>query len=114
MKFEDAIVIDADRETVWRELDSIDDLPGWRPTEHRRPSFIAGIFEDERTTAVVVNHLESLGDRQTRWIIYANHKPRALFGLLAPFLRAPISRQTRSIMERVKLAVETKLAESGQ
>ena len=114
MKFQDAIDIDADRETVWRELDSVDDLPGWRPTEHRHPSFIAGIYEGKRTTAVVVNHLESLGDRQTRWVMYANHRPRALFGLLGPLLRGPIARQTRSIMGRVKLSVETKLAESGQ
>lgn len=114
MKIEDAIVIDADRETVWRELDGLADLPGWRPTEHRRPSFIAGIYDGKRTRAVIVNHLEPLGEQQTRWVVYANHRPRALFGLIGPLLRGPIARQTRSVMERVKLAVETKLAEPGK
>ena len=114
MKLENAIVIDAERNIVWHALDDLDDVPGWQPTERRRPSFIAGIYDGKRSKAVVVNHLESAGERQTRWIIYANHKPRALFGLIGPFLRGPISRQTQSIMEHVKLAVETRLAESGR
>ncbi len=114
MKFENEIVIDADRDAVWQALDGLDDLPGWQPTEHRRPSFIAGIYNGKRSNAVIVNHLESVGERQTRWVIYANHKPRALFGLIGPLLRGPISRQTQSIMDHVKLAVETRLAESGR
>ena len=113
MKFENEIVIDADRDVVWHALDGLDDVPGWRPTEHRRPSFIAGTYAGKRSTAVVVNHLESVGEKQTRWVIFSNHRPRALFGLIGPFLRGPISRQTQSLMEHVKLTVETRLAESG-
>ena len=114
MKFENAVVIDADRKVVWQALDSLDDVPGWQPTERRRPSFIAGVYEGKRSKAVIVNHLESIGDQQTRWIIYANHKPRRFFGLIGPFLRGPISRRTQSIMEHVKLSVETRLADSGR
>jgi len=114
MKLENTIDIDADREAVWDAIDKLDEVSGWRPTEHRRPSFIAGLYDGKRSSAVVVNHLESLGERQTRWVMYANHKPKALFGLIGPFLRGPIFRQTQAIMERVKLTVETQLAEAGQ
>ena len=114
MKLENTIDIDADREAVWDAIDRLDDVPGWQPTEHRRPSFIAGIYDNNRSRAVVVNHLEALGERQTRWVMYANHRPKALFGLIGPLLRGPISRRTQAVMERVKLTVETRLAESRQ
>jgi hypothetical protein len=47
-------------------------------------------------------------------VIGANHGPRTLVGLIGPFLRGPISRRTQSMMERIKLSVETRLAESGR
>ena len=47
-------------------------------------------------------------------VIDANHGPGTMFGLIGPFMRGPVSRRTQSVIERIKLSAETRLAESGR
>ena len=110
MKLKEEIVIDADCETVWDAFDSVDDEGRWKVTDKRRPTFIAGNYITDGSTAVVVNQFENLGPAQTRWVVFANYQFKGLTKLLSVFGAGTVRKRTIANMERFKLFVETHVA----
>lgn len=80
-------------------------------TEKRAPDLMAGNYDSKRSTAIVVNHFETVGSEQTRWVVYANHHFRGIFKYVGLFLRKSISGRTDAWMQRFKLLVESRAAE---
>lgn len=119
MKIQTEIIIDADRETVWRMIDNPDNMTKWQSTftlevtERRKPVFVAGTCDSGMGTAVIVNHFDELPDGKTKWTAYWNHTFRGFFRLLAPFKRASMARQVEDDLNRFKLFVESEVA-AGQ
>lgn len=117
MKVKAEIIIDADRDAVWRQLDNADAMPKWRPTtitERRKPDFLAGIYESNASKAIVVNHFEKMDAKQTRWVVYANHQFKGLMKIKSIFSHNTILKQTEQDMQRFKLLVESRVAEEAQ
>ncbi len=79
-------------------------------TEKRVPDFMAGTYDSAWSTAVIVNHFESVGEGQTRWAFYANHRFKGVFKIIGWLLRRPIVSRTEDYMRRFKLLVETAVA----
>ena len=114
MKVKAEIVIDADRETIWRHLDRAAGKPLWRPTtvtEKRSPDFIAGVYESASRKAVVVNHFQTIDENHTRWIVFANHRVGGLAAIRSLLGRNTLARETEDDMQRFKLLVESRIAE---
>lgn len=82
--------------------------------ERREPDFMAGGYDSSRSKATIVNHFETVGQNQTRWVIYANHQFKGIFKVLALFYRKSIHRRTEEWMQRFKLLVESKVAEESR
>lgn len=119
MKIKIDIVIDADRETVWRSFDNPDDMTKWQPmiervTERREPDFMAGTYESARGKGVIVNHFEAIGNRQTHWSMYANHTFKGIYKLLGIFFAGSIRKRNEEAMNNFKLYTETVEAEQAQ
>ena len=119
MKVKIDIDIDADRETVWRSFDNPDEMKKWQPmvetvTERRKPDFMAGTYDSARGKGVIVNHFETLGDRQTRWNMYANHTFKGIYKLLGIFFVGSIRKRHEEAMNNFKLYAETVKAEQAQ
>jgi len=119
MKIKIDIVIDADKETVWRSFNDPDNMRKWQPmidtvTERREPDFMAGTYESARSRGVIVNHFETIGDRQTRWSMYANHTFKGIYKLLAIFLAGSVRIRNEEAMNNFKLYTETAEAEQAQ
>ncbi len=83
-----------------------------RMTEKRKPDFMAGTYESNWSKALVVNHFEAVGEKQTRWKSYANHNFKGLMRFLAIFIRKSICKRMVDDMQRFKLMVETEAAGS--
>ena len=119
MKVKIDIVIDADRETVWRSFDKPGDIKKWQPmietvTERREPDFMAGTYESASGKGVIVNHFESIGERQTRWSMYANHTFKGIYRLFGIFFAGSIRKRSEETMNNFKLYTETVQAEQAQ
>jgi cyclopropane fatty-acyl-phospholipid synthase-like methyltransferase len=119
MKIRIDIIIDADRETVWRSFDNPEDMSMWQPmietvTERREPDFIAGTYESARSKGVIVNHFETIGNRQTRWSMYANHTFKGIYRLFGIFFAGSIRKRSEEVMNNFKLYTETVQAERAQ
>jgi uncharacterized protein YndB with AHSA1/START domain len=146
MKVQTQVLIDADRETVWRAFDNPDNMTRWQPTlksvthksgdpgqpgalselvydengrdvvmteritERRDPDFLAGSYESNWGTTVIVNHFEKAGDGQTRWISYSRHSFKGVMRFLALFMRKSICKRLDDDMQRFKLLVESQVA----
>ena len=111
MKLKAQVLIDADPDSVWRifsRSDVVAEHVG-TVTEAREPDLVMGLWEDERGSAVVVNHFESINERQTRWIAYWNFKLRGVRKLKAVFGAGGMEGDLQDRMERFKLRVETEL-----
>lgn len=119
MKIRIDIVIDADRETVWRSFDDPENTEKWQSmiqtvTEKRAPDFMAGISESAKGNAIIVNHFEETGDGQTRWSMYANYTFKGIYKLLGIFLGGAIRKRNEVVMNNFKLHTETVQAERSQ
>ena len=119
MKIKIDIVIDADRETVWQSFNDPDNMKKWQPmietiTERREPDFMAGTYESARGKGVIVNHFKTVGDRQTRWSMYANHTFSGIYRLLGIFFAGSIRNRSEEAMNNFKLYTETLEAERAQ
>ena len=79
-------------------------------TEKREPDFMAGTYDSAWSRVTIVNHFEAAGDKQTRWVIYANHQFKGFFRIVGLFLRKSICGRTDDWMQRFKLLVETRVA----
>lgn len=110
MKLKVEILINAAQETVWDAFDKVDDEGRWQVTDKRRPAFIAGKYDTEGSTAIVVNQFEEVDPSQTRWVVFANYRFKGAMRFLAFFGAGKIRNRTIANMERFKLFVETQVA----
>ena len=113
MKIQTEIIIDADRETVWRVFEDPEKLANWQSastlqvTEKRKPDFVAGTYQSDNGTAIVVNHFEELPDGTTKWATWWNYTFTGLQRFVAPFKRKAIINQIEEDLNRFKLFVES-------
>ncbi len=115
MKLKAQVLIDADPTSVWRifnQSDVIAENVG-TVTEAREPDLVMGMWQGERSSAVVVNHFEALNDRQTRWVAYWNFTLQGMRKLRGVFGAGGMERELQDRMERFKLLVETKLQQQS-
>ena len=115
MKLKAQILIDADPSTVWRifnRSDVIADHVG-TVTEARKPDLVMGLWEGDRSTAIVVNHFEAIDERQTRWVAYWNFTLKGVRKLKAVFGADRMERDLEDRMQRFKLRVETELQQQS-
>ena len=109
MKIKTEVVIDADRETVWRIFDEqgqqetlIDHV-----TERRKPDFIAGTHKSDKGKAVIVNLFDDLPDGTTKWVAYCNYTFTGVSRMLALFSGGAIRQRVEDDVQRFKLLVES-------
>jgi hypothetical protein len=112
VKIKIELVIDADRNTVWRTFDDPESRTKWQRmihtvTERREPDFIAGTYESATSKAIIVNQFEDVGEGQTRWSMYANHTFKGIYKLLSVFFGSTIRKNHEEIMNNFKLYTET-------
>lgn len=79
-------------------------------TERRDPDFLAGTYESNWGTTVIVNHFEKMGGQQTRWVSYSRHSFKGIMRFLAIFMRKTICKRLDDDMQRFKLFVESQAA----
>ena len=80
-----------------------------RITERRDPDFLAGSYETDFGTTVIVNHFEIVSDSQTRWKSYSRHSFTGIMRFLAIFMRRSICKRLDDDMQRFKLMVESQV-----
>lgn len=76
-------------------------------TERRAPDFMAGIFESEYGSTIVVNHFEAIDKDTTRWSSWCNITFKGVMKLMSLFMAGSVRKRTEGDMERFKLLVET-------
>ena len=111
MKLKAQVLIDADPASVWRifnQSDVIEEHVG-TITEVREPDLVMGMWEGERSSAVVVNHFETINERRTRWVAYWNFRLQGVRKLKAVFGGRAMESDLQDRMGRFKLRVETEL-----
>ncbi len=111
MKLKAQVIIDADPASVWQIFNQSDVIARnvGKVTEAREPDLIMGLWEGDNSSAVVVNHFETINDRQTRWVAYWNFTLKGVRKLKAVFGAGGMERDLQDRMERFKLRVETEL-----
>ena len=82
-------------------------------TEHRKPDFMAGIYETSHDTTLIVNTFEQIDDNHTRWVSWSNMSFKGFMRFKSIFLINSIRRRTEDAMQRFKLMVETDLADKA-
>jgi uncharacterized protein YndB with AHSA1/START domain len=115
MKLKAQVIIDADQATVWQFLkqpDAIKQLVG-EVSEERKPDLLMGLWQGERSNAVVVNHVEKLSDQQTRYIAYWNHTFKGARKLAAVFAHNKMQARLQDQLDQFKLRVETGVANAA-
>ena len=79
-------------------------------TERREPDFLAGSYESNFGTTVIVNHFEKIGEHQTRWVSYSRHTFKGIMRFLAIFMRKSMCKRMDDDMQRFKFLVESQAA----
>lgn len=79
-------------------------------TEKREPVFVAGTYESDHGTTLVVNHFAAIDDRTTRWTSWCNFTFTGIMRVMSLFVAGTIRRRTEADMQRFKLLVETDAA----
>lgn len=82
-------------------------------TEKRKPDFMAGIYESEFSSALIVNYFQVVDAHHTRWVCHANHGFKGLMKFISIFFRRTICKRTEADMHRFKLLVESEQAEAS-
>jgi hypothetical protein len=82
-------------------------------TERREPHFMAGTYESDIGSALIVNHFEDIGEGRTRWIMYGNHSFKGVFRLLGIFFAGSVRKRNEDLMNSFKLFAETQQAEQA-
>ena len=116
MKLKAQLLIDADPRSVWRIFNQSENIAEYvgTVTEAREPDLVMGLWEGERDKAVVVNHFEALGERQTRWVAYWNFTLQGMRKLKTVFDSGRMENDLQNRMERFKLRVETELQQQSR
>lgn len=76
-------------------------------TERREPDFLAGIYQSDHGTTLIVNHFEEIDENTTRWTSWCNFTFRGLMKIISLFIAGSIRKRTEGDMERFKLMVES-------
>lgn len=79
-------------------------------TEKRGPGFMAGTYESEHGTTLVVNHFAAIDEHKTRWTSWCNFTFKGFMRLMSVFVAGTIRKRTEADMQRFKLLVETEIA----
>ena len=75
--------------------------------ERREPVFLAGTYQSDHGTTVVVNHFAAIDGNTTRWSSWCKFDFTGFMRFMAPFIRSVIRKRTEGDMQRFKLMVET-------
>ena len=83
-------------------------------TERRKPHFMAGTYDNDRATSLIVNHFEEIDDNTTRSISYSNMNFKGIMKILSLFVARSIRARVEADLNRFKLLVETEAAGASQ
>ncbi|MDH3990150.1 MAG: SRPBCC family protein, partial [Gammaproteobacteria bacterium] len=76
-------------------------------TERRVPDFLAGSYESEHGTTIIVNHFEAIDASTTRWSSWCNFTFTGFMKFMSLFIGNVIRKRTEGDMQRFKLMVES-------
>lgn len=79
-------------------------------TERREPSFMAGTYESDHGTSLIVNTFEKADNNGTRWTAWHNMRFAGMAKLFAIFVQKKVRTRIEDDMQRFKLMVETDMA----
>ncbi len=79
-------------------------------TERRKPHFMAGTYDNDWATSLIVNHFEEIDDNTTRFISYSNMNFKGIMKILSLFVARSIRARVEADLSRFKLLVETEAA----
>ncbi len=82
-------------------------------TERRDPDFLAGTYETDHGSMLIVNHFEAIDEQRTKWTSWCNFTFSGIMRLLSIFIVGTIRKRTGGDMQRFKLMVESDLAGSS-
>jgi uncharacterized protein YndB with AHSA1/START domain len=83
-------------------------------TERRKPHFMAGTYDNDRATSLIVSHFEEIDDNTTRFISYSNMNFKGIMKILSLFVARSIRARVEADLSRFKLLVETQAAGDSQ
>ncbi len=83
-------------------------------TERRKPHFMAGTYDNDRATSLIVNHFEEIDDNTTRLISYSNMNFKGIMKILSLFVARSIRARFEADLSRFKLLAETEAAGVSQ
>lgn len=75
-------------------------------SERREPDFLAGIYESDFGSNIVVNQFEAVDDRTTRWTMWCNFRFHGFMKLMALFMGPKIRRRVNADLQRFKHLAE--------
>jgi len=78
--------------------------------ERRKPHFMAGTYDNDRATSLIVNHFEEIDDNTTRFISYSNMNFKGIMKVLSLFVARSIRSRVEADLSRFKLLAETEAA----
>jgi hypothetical protein len=71
---------------------------------------MAGTYDNDRATSLIVNHFEEIDDNTTRFISYSNMNFKGIMKILSLFVARSIRARVEADLSRFKLLVETEAA----
>ena len=83
-------------------------------TERRKPHFMAGTYDNDRATSLIVNQFEEIDANTTRFISYSNMNFKGIMKILSLFVARSIRARVEADLSRFKLLVETEAAGASQ
>ena len=83
-------------------------------TERRKPHFMAGTYDNDRATSLIVSHFEEIDDNTTRFISYSNMNFKGIMKILSLFVARSMRARVEADLSRFKLLVETEAAGDSQ
>ena len=81
-------------------------------TERREQAFLAGTYEADHGTTLIVNQFEAIDPDRTRWTSWCNFTFTGFTRYLSIFIAGAVRRRTEGDMARFKLMVESDLADA--
>ena len=83
-------------------------------TERRKPNFMAGTYDNDRATSLIVNHFEEIDEDTTRFVSYSNMNFKGIMKILSLFVARSIRARVEADLSRFKLLAETEAAGDSQ
>lgn len=79
-------------------------------TERRKPHFMAGTYDNDWATSLIVNHFEEIDENMTRFISYTNMRFKGIMKVMSLFVVKSIRARVEADLDRFKLLIETEAA----